>query len=135
MGRIRLYSMLLILIGLIIAIYFINPFMRLEDKVILKIYRAEHHEKINIYKILRRVPSSYKMNLSISEESNSKYIRIDISDTSDFNHYNYCYIYFKQDDMEGFLYAPPYFRCINLTRSECENYLSILIDTNLFNKY
>jgi hypothetical protein len=135
LGTIRKYKVILILAGFMIALFVINPWMKLEDRVLLKIYRADFYSRPNLYKIIGRIPKSYKEYFVISKESNAFFTKLDITNKSDFTPYNYSYIIFKQKHLEGFLYTPPYFRCMNKTMSECKNSLSFLIDNDLFNAY
>jgi hypothetical protein len=135
LGTIRKYRVFLILAGIVIALFVINPWMKLEDKVLLKIYRVDFYSRLNLYKIIGRIPKSYKECFVISKESNDYYTKIDITNKCDLSPYNYSYIIFKQNDMEGFLFAPSYIRCMNKTMSECKNSLSFLIDNELFNAY
>lgn len=135
MGTIKRFRYILLLIVIAGIVFIFNPFQTIENKVLYEIYRTEHANKLSIYRLIRKTPPNFKKYFKISLGSTDNYVRIDFVNSSISRYYNYCYIDFKNIQKDGFLYAPPHFRCIGKPEDEWMDYLSYLVNNELFSAF
>jgi len=128
---------LMYIFAFLFLIFLILMYIRYFSDINTIEYQIFKHERGHVLsKLLRKIPSEYKDMYKFEIlKKNANLQLIYINDVYSSDGYYYYWIDFIRQKKSGMLCAPPHYRFRSNNMVTESNYMSYLIDINLFNKY